>query len=122
MNQLDKKIIDRVIASFKENPDEWIFPWHFSADNPSEQIEVWLANGISGLHVKVGNNKKIGDLTFMSFLFGSFIPWRRRVWNVFKPAQRKVLAEIKRLEKENEPDMEAWANRPVKKEPLKLVH
>lgn len=110
MKSLDKKIIEKIIASFQNNPEDWIFFMHYTAENPKEEIKVWLCNGIDSLSIEIKGHK-IGGLSPLSMIFGYLIPWRRKVWKIFKSAQTAYLKEHE--EKPKLQEIEAWVNKPI---------
>lgn len=113
MKDLDKKIIEKVIASFKNNPEDWTFFQNFTAENKREDIEIWLCNGICALNIKV-KGYKIGGLSFWTFPIASLIPWRRRVWKLFKTAQLEYLKkEGDDAKKQQLQELEAWVAQPI---------
>lgn len=73
------KAVENAVASLQQNPEQWEFD-HFKAVNRAENILIWYANSHYGIDfVSAGVNYTPKSVTFISSIFGSLIPWRRKL-------------------------------------------
>ena len=77
LNKIEKDIIDVTLKILKDHPEDW--SWNdYSLRNDKIPVEIWLANGGYGLHINF-DATYVGGVTEFSSIFGSLIPWRRKI-------------------------------------------
>lgn len=77
MNRPPKKVMEIILASLRDRPDDWIITAH-AARNKVLGAEIWLANKYYGTALNI-DGAEWGDVTAASSLFGWAMPWRRRL-------------------------------------------